>query len=450
MSSFRKNLSMPGLLIIVRSVFSSLLDSRKKMVNISLPDALMSALAMFILKYPSLLKFDEERNEKIIKHNLKTLYGVEKSPCDTQMREILDTVNPLELRPAFVSIFNEVQKGGVLEQYKYIDDYYIVSIDATGQYCSGEINCPECCVKTNRNGEISYYHQLLAAAIVHPDKKTVIPFAPEAIIKEKDASKNDCELNATKRLLARIKKEHPRLPLLIVQDALASNAPNIKLIKSLGYKHITGVKESDHKYLFDKVQECICAGTDNEFEYYDDELKRTRGFRFINDLPLNKSNQDLLVSFLEYWETNEKDEIVIYFTWVTDFYLTKDNVFKIMKAGRARWKIENEVFNTLKNQGYHFEHNYGHGKQHLSTVFAMLMMLAFLIDQTQESCCPLFKKAQERFRTKSYLWDKIRGLFLFCLILDWESFYSAIINRHEPHILKQAIDTAMGFDLNTS
>ena len=73
--------------------------------------------------------------------------------------------------------------------------------------------------------------------------------------------------------------------------------------------------------------------------------------------------------------------------------LTPDNVDVIMRGGRARWKIENETFNTLKNQGYHLEHNYGHGEQNLSVVFAMLMMLAFLVDQTQQLCCPVFQAA---------------------------------------------------------
>ena len=73
--------------------------------------------------------------------------------------------------------------------------------------------------------------------------------------------------------------------------------------------------------------------------------------------------------------------------------VNKRNVFRLMRGGRARWKIENETFNTLKNQGYNFEHNYGHGEQNLSVVFAMLMMLAFLVDQTQQLCCALFRAA---------------------------------------------------------
>ena len=89
----------------------------------------------------------------------------------------------------------------------------------------------------------------------------------------------------------------------------------------------------------------------------------------------------------------ERSRIVQNFSWITDFALTTDIVEKIMRGGRARWKIEIETFNTLKNQGYHFEHNYGHGKKNLSVVLAMVMMLTFLVDQTQQLCCPLFQTA---------------------------------------------------------
>jgi len=446
MLSFRKHLSIPGLLALVSSVFSAIPDPRKNKVDISLSDALMSALAMFSLKYSSLLKFDEERNEEIIQRNLKNLYKINKAPCDTQMRDILDPVDILELRPAFKKILTEVQKSGKLEGYKYLDQYYLASVDATGQYSSNHISCPECCTKNHRDGSISYYHQLLAAAIIHPDKKTVLPFAPEAIIKEKNATKNDCELNASKRLLKQIKKEHPRLPLLIIEDALYAKAPHIKLLNSMDYRYIIGVKEGDHEYLFNQVQDRILSNEANEFEFYNETTKVTHGFRFINNLSLNKSNLDVLVNFLEYWETNEEGEFLFYSTWVSDIELTKDNVFEIMKAGRSRWKIENEVFNTLKNQGYHFEHNYGHGKVHLATIFAMLTMLAFLIDQVQEECCDLFKQSKNKFRTKKYLWDKMSALFLSYFIESWDIFYLSIINSHKPYPLEPDINEQENFN----
>jgi hypothetical protein len=115
------------------------------------------------------------------------------------------------------------------------------------------------------------------------------------------------------------------------------------------------------------------------------------------------------VNFVEYWETTPKK--TMHFSWVTDLHVTKENVSKIMRGGRARWRIENETFNTLKNQGYHFEHNFGHGKKNLSVVFAMLMMLAFLVDQTQQITCQLFQAAWEKLGSKRNLWKQMRALF---------------------------------------
>ena len=132
-------------------------------------------------------------------------------------------------------------------------------------------------------------------------------------------------------------------------------------------------------------------------------------FRFVNDVPLNGSHADVRVNFIEYWEIG--DDKVQHFSWVTDLRVNKRNVFRLMRGGRARWKIENETFNTLKNQGYNFEHNYGHGEQNLSVVFAMLMMLAFLVDQTQQLCCALFQAVWAKLGSKRLLWERMRALF---------------------------------------
>jgi len=96
---------------------------------------------------------------------------------------------------------------------------------------------------------------------------------------------------------------------------------------------------------------------------------------------------------------------------VTDLRVSTRNVYALMRGGRARWKIENETFNTLKNQGYNFEHNYGHGMKNLSVVFAMVMMLAFLVDQTQQLCCALFQAVRAKLGSKRLLWERMRALF---------------------------------------
>ena len=145
----------------------------------------------------------------------------------------------------------------------------------------------------------------------------------------------------------------------------------------------------------------------------------------------------LRVNVLEYWEIHA-DGKVQHFSWITDLTLTPDNVDDVMRGGRARWKIENETFNTLKNQGYHLEHNYGHGEQNLSVVLALLMLLAFLVDQTQQLCCPVFQAARNKFRTKRYLWEQIRqhfAAFLFGSMTELLTAVAVGIERQQPVLL---------------
>ena len=157
-----------------------------------------------------------------------------------------------------------------------------------------------------------------------------------------------------------------------------------------------------------------------------DEQGVLRGYRFANGLGLNATHPDMLVNMVEYWEA--KGGKVQNFSWITDIEITTGNVDKIVRGGRARWKIENETFNTLKNQGYHLEHNYRHGAENLATVFGVLTFLAFLVDQIQALGCPLFKEAQNPRRTKISFWGCIRGLVTTNSIASWEALWNRIIN----------------------
>ncbi|MEI2421337.1 hypothetical protein V6O07_13770, partial [Arthrospira platensis SPKY2] len=114
---------------------------------------------------------------------------------------------------------------------------------------------------------------------------------------------------------------------------------------------------------------------------------------------MNQSHPDLEVNVLDYWEVRAGEELN--FSWITDLHLTRNHVALVMKGGRSRWHIENQTFNTLKNQDYEFEHNFGHGQQYLATVLALLMMLAFLIDQVQEYGCVFFQAARQRFHSRT-------------------------------------------------
>ncbi len=417
----RKKLSASGLIQTMRTGFEKISDHRADNTTISLADALMSGFAMFSLKDASLLKFDERRAKD---SNLKRIYETEIIPSDSQMRTILDPVQPVELRPLYKDVFRELQRGKALEKLVFMNGHYLLSLDGSGYFASKKVHCASCLEKKNsKTGEISYHHQLLGGAIVHPDLKEVIPLAPEAIIKQDGQTKNDCERNAAKRFLAQFRQDHPHLPVIIIEDALSANGPHIKELEKHNLRYILGVKEGDHAFLFDYVESAQQASQTTEYERSLEGV--IHRFRFINQVPLNASNQDVLVNFVEYWEI--KADKVQHFCWITDLIVTKSNLFQIMRGGRARWKIENETFNTLKNQGYHFEHNYGHGKQNLSVVFAMLMMLAFLVDQAQQLACALFQAVLKKEGSRKSLWDHMRALFYTLEFASLEDIFRALL-----------------------
>lgn len=439
----KTHLSAKGLLSRAREVFQKVgeppVGRQGNLKNIGIADCCMSALAMFKLKFPSMLQFDKGQQEEPIKQNIRNLFKVKRVPCDTYMRERLDVIKPKEIRPAFRSIFSALQRGKALEKYVFLDGKYLLLSDGTGYFSSEKVHCKNCCVKHHKNGSTTYYHQFLGAVIAHPEHKEVIPLCPEPIMKGDGMTKNDCERNASERLLRDFRKEHPQLPVVLAEDALAANGPHLKLLKELNISYITVVKPDGNKSLFDWVKDFSweagkrdkCQG---EISFICEEGK-AHTIRFINQVPINDAHSDFPVNFLEYWVTDKKGK-TYHNTWVTDIPINKDNAYTIAKGCRARWRIENETFNTLKNQDYHFEHNFGHGNKNLSTVFAMLMMLAFLIDQSEQMCCSLFQGAlRAQHSTKLYLWDRIRILFKGYIITCWEALYKAIIaknNREFP------------------
>ena len=420
----RKHLNADALFRGIYADFLKVSDFRQGDIKISLADALMSGFAMFSLKDPSLLAFDERRGTD---QNLRSIYLVEKVPCDTQMRTILDEVKPQELRAAYKGPFRQLQRGKALERMVFFEGCYLLSLDGTGFFSSTKLHSDICLKKVNKKtGEVTYHLQMLGGAIVHPDFKEVIPLPPEFIMKQDGQTKNDCERNAAKRFFKRLRKDHPHLPLIVTEDGLSSNAPHIREAHKYNIHYILGVKEGDHSFLFEQVKMARNAGQSTELEIVDEENpEMVHRFSFLNQVPLNESNQDLLVNFVEYWEVTP--DKVKHFSWVTDFSVTESNAFIIMKGGRVRWKIENETFNTLKNQGYHFEHNYGLGKKNLSLVFAMLMMLAFLVDQAQQLSCRLFRGVWTKLGSKRALWERMRSLFKDFALESMQMLYEAIL-----------------------
>ncbi len=383
MARSRKHLSAKGLLCLVREEFKKInprILAKRTIKPIKLVDCLMSGLAIFSLKFPSLLQFEEQfKKVELIKRNLKSLYQIEHVPSDTYLRERLDEVNPREIRKIFKKIFACVQRGKALEPYTYLDDHYLMPMDMTGFFSSSNVHCQNCCVKQHNRAKLifikgfptsgknfksdtyvlcegmygkwgifyidahyelieiemstfpelrnhllgrtrrelkanhieeikkivekyhgerygstlSYYHNMMCAAIVHPDLRVVLPFAPEPVLKTDGASKNDCELNASKRLIGDIRREHPHLKLIAVQDALGATTPNLLELKFANIRFIVGVKPDNHKDLFSLVKEAECHTYQHETAD-----RKIHHYRYINSVPLNRNGLD--INFLEY------------------------------------------------------------------------------------------------------------------------------------------------------
>lgn len=342
----RKHLFLPGLLNRTSHMFGKIKDNIDQKAAISLTDCLMSGMAMFGLKYPSLLQFDNEGRDKSspVTHNLHTLYGIQQIPSDTYLRERLDEVDPRNLQKPINRIIAQLQRGKILEQYQYHDDYCLVALDASGYFTSKQIHCDNCCEKHHKDGTVTFYHQMLAAVMVNPAYPTVFPLMIEPIQKQDGKTKNDCEHSAAKRLLENLRAAHPHLKMIIVMDGLYADGVIIRLLKKLKFHFIITAKEDDLKYLFEFYRAAPCR------EITESDASISRIYRYAQGLPLSDNNSEIEVNVLECTEQTPQKQTQ--FCWITDLLLNDNNVARIAKGGRARWKIENETFNTLKNRNY--------------------------------------------------------------------------------------------------
>ena len=441
----RRYLHFDSLIQCVRSRFQDLAEPRR-CPSFPLADTLMAGLALFSLKDPSLLAFCG----RALDHNLHSVFGLKAIPSDTQIRKILDVVSPDHLRPVFKDVFRQLQRGKVLEDYVFLQGCYLVALDGVEYFRSTKVHCTHCLSCQHGNGDVSYYHQMLGAVIVHPDFSEVIPLAPEPIQRQDGQTKNDCERNAARRWLIQFRKDHPHLPVIVTEDALSSNAPHIRDLRRQRSHFILGVKETDHKHLFEQYQQRVEANQVGVVAEEDAATGANHTWMFSNDVSINESNQEVIVNLLVYVEVDAK-EVRHTWAWVTDLTLTTDNVRQVASGGRTRWRIENETFNTLKNQGYHFEHNYGHGYEHLGEVFAVLMMQAFLIDQVQQKCNPLFQQAWDKKGSKRVLWEAVRHLFDTFEVSSMAEIYQGIAYGFKRPTLKTLIEEeTAGSRSNTS
>jgi hypothetical protein len=338
-----------------------------------------------------------------------TIYGIQRVPCDTYMREILDPVSPQGLRPVFTSVLRQLQRGKALEPMTLLDGSSLLALDGTESFSSKTMHGASGVHRVPRNGSITSTHQMLGAAIVHPDQRAVMPLMPAPIVHRDGTATKDGARHAAKRFVAKLRQDHPHLKCMVTEDSLRSHAPHIATLHDDDLPSILGGKEGDHASLCQQVQAAEHAERVTWYARHDRAAGLVHRLRFLHDVPLKASHVEVRVNCSAYGEMGQ--DKVQHCSWITDLRVTIRHVLHLMRGGRVRWKIAKETCNILKNQGDHFEHTYGHGAQHRSVVVAVLRMLAFLVDQAQPLGWAWFRAGWRKLGSKRLLWERRRALF---------------------------------------
>ena len=255
----------------------------------SLHDCYMSGFALFFLQDPSLLEFKRRFQNRIQRNNLSTVFGVRDIPGDTQLREVVDEHSYEGLYGVFGEYFRRLQRGKQLEGCRFLGEYYLISIDGTEYFGAEKIGCMKCLRKKSKGGELRYYHQILQATLVGVGKRQVIPLGPEFISNSAGGvgGAQDCELEAGKRLIPKLRAAHRQLPMVIVGDSLYSKQLFIRLLKKQGVRFILGAKPKDHKVLMEDVEGLRRGGYLQQVEYTDSKKNKRFVYEWVNEIPLN-------------------------------------------------------------------------------------------------------------------------------------------------------------------
>jgi len=429
----KKHLSFVSLRKVISKGLEQIPDPRQGKITYSLHDCFMSAFAMMFFQDPSLLQFQLRLQQGLQRNNLSTLFGVRSVPQDSQLRDTLDQTPNEGIYHLFEEFFHALQRGKHLEMFRFLGDSYLMCLDGSQYFSSENIHCPQCLTKASAKGKLHYEHQILQPVIVCPGIREVIPFAPEAIENSDGNEKQDCEINAAKRLLKKLRIRHPKLKLVVTADSLYSKQPFIDELKKARISFILVAKPADHKTLYEEWEALQALQEVSSWSCKD--LKgRNHLYEWVHGIPLNGSKDAHNVNFFRYSLFDPKGTRTYHNSWVTDLLITKDNVADLVKAGRARWKVENECFNTLKNQGYHIQHNFGHGTHNLSMTFFLLNLLAFFLHQILQLTDRDYQQCRKGFSSRIEFWNQLRCSLRLMVFNDFQHLLAVIIDplKHLP------------------
>ena len=380
----------------LRSVAAALPDRRTgDNTQFAMADIALSAFAAFFSQCPSFLSFQQAMEQARGCHNARSLFQIERIPCDNHIRQTLDPIEPGHLFSLFDDLHQAFDQTGLLQQMRAVGHTRLIALDATWYFSSQSknIHCPHCSCLRHADGTTTHFHSAITPVVVSPGHSQVVPLRPEFITPQDGRAKQDCEINAAKRWLAAHAARYTTGNDTLLGHDLYAHQPFCRQVLLHGFHFLFTCQPASHGHLASWIEGLAAAGAlptlkqrvkgkSNRWEHHQ--------YRWANAVPLTDSDDALQVNWCELTVTDVDGAVRYRNSFITDWMITADNVAGLGAAGRARWKIENESNNVLKNRGYHLEHNFGHGKKHLASVLATLNLLAFglhtLLELVDGSC----------------------------------------------------------------
>jgi len=298
--------------------------------------------------------------KKLGKNNAQSIFGVHQIPSDGQIRNLLDPIPADVVYPLIAEINDGLYGNGRLTSLRSINGTLLLAIDGTDFFSSQKISCPCCSTQTLSNGKTLYRHTGVTPVIVAPGCSRVVPLPPEFVTPQDGHEKQDCEIAASKRWLNTWGEHYSAWRITILGDDLYCHQPFCQDAIERGFDVLVVCKPSSHPLLYEWVADFERTDKVQKIErtYWDGKQRFTECLRYVNQVPLRDSDDSLLLNWCEVTISNAKGEVSYKNAWVTTHLITNENVAEIVTAGRTRWKIENENNNVLKNNGYHFDHNF--------------------------------------------------------------------------------------------
>lgn len=390
----------------------------------------LSAFSVFFMQSPSFLAHQRVLAEHCGRSNAGTLFGMTAIPCDNHIRQMLDGVPPDHFDPVFATIVEELDGSGGLKPLRRLDGRMLIALDGSEHFRSRKLRCRHCSTRTRADGETEYFHSFVGATLVAPGQATVLPLPPEFVRPQDGAGKQDCELAAARRWLARVGRRYAWLRPVYLGDDLYAHQPMCADVLAAGGSFLFVCKPASHKTLSEYLTGVELDG----FQRTDGAgaAKRRHRYRWMEGVPLRDGKDALLVNWLEIEIAKPNGKVTYRNSFVTNLPVNRQTVADLAACGRARWKIENETFNVLKNNGYHLEHNFGHGKNTLASGLVALNLLAFAMHNACDLLAGPWQQARRKPGARNRLFTHIWSITAYHVFRSWHALMRTIITGVPP------------------